>query len=105
MDCGFTSDLEDYSNDVFVEEAPDADNFILGISRIKSSIDEGRLIIPSDSLVTSELRSITKDDLADKQENAFPAINSLRHVLGSYIRNPAHLLKRYKQAPPSNPYV
>lgn len=90
QDCGFTSDFEKFAkkrnSKVSVQDAYDADNFILGISRIKGSIDTGELIVPDDSLVYSQLQGITQSDLENAPEAVFNAINGLRHVLASFCR-------------------
>lgn len=108
MDCGYTSDLEDFADEqkvkVHVKEAPDAGNLLLGIGRINSAIDEGRLKLPADSMIHSELRSITREDLAGKPEEVFPAINGLRHVLSDYVRHPPRPQEPYRPAPSPNPY-
>ena len=53
LDCGYTSDLDNFADEqrvrLYVQDAYDADNFILGISRINGAIDEGKLSIPDDS--------------------------------------------------------
>ena len=67
--------------------AYDADDFLLGLSRISGAIEQGNLTIPEDSIVREQLRAITKEDLQNSPEETFYAINGLRHVLGSYFRN------------------
>jgi hypothetical protein len=91
QECGFTSDFEKFAkthnSKVSVQDAYDADNFILGISRIKGSIDKGELIVPDDSLVYSQLQGITQSDLENAPEAVFNAINGLRHVVASFFRD------------------
>ncbi len=88
--CGFTSDFEKFAktrnSKVSIQDAYDADNFILGIARIKGGIDKSKLIVPDDSLVYGQLQGITQPDLENAPELVFNAINGLRHVLASFFR-------------------
>lgn len=90
--CGYQSDFDKFASErhtrAWMERAYDADNFRLGISRIRGSIDSGNLIIPSDSILFEQLISAARSDLDDSPEEIFFAINALRHVIGSYYRNP-----------------
>jgi hypothetical protein len=89
-DCGYLSDFQNFARDknsgVYLDAAYDTDNFQLGVSRIKGSIDSGALIVPEDSIVYQELRIFAKSDLDDLPEERFHAVNGLRHVVGSYFR-------------------
>jgi len=67
-----------------LEEAPYSDNFALGVSLIKRWQENGLLVLPEDSLVRRELKILTKEDLADKPEIRFPAINALRFVISAF---------------------
>ena len=91
--CGYQVDLEDIARarnaNVRVLSAYDSDNLLLGISRIKGAIDKQELLIPDDSLVYAQLRSLTRDDL--ESEEALYTVNGLRHVMGSYYRTPPAL--------------
>ena len=85
---GYLSDFEEFTrrSNVFVTGAYDANDFYLGISRIKGSILSKSLTIPQDSLAHEQLTEITRDDL--ENPDRFHAINALRHVIGSYYRCP-----------------
>lgn len=103
-DCGFLKDIGKYAVEKKVKmsvcEALDAKNFLLGVSRIKSDIDRGELIIPKDSAVMTELKTITEIDLNEKPEERFYAINALRHVIGSYYRHKPSERQSRKRQPP-----
>ncbi len=90
---GFESDFIEYSrsrsnNGCSLINAYDADNFVLGISRIQSSLNLGHLEICGDSIVASQIKGITQEDLAENPEETLHAINGLRHVLSAFYRNP-----------------
>ena len=85
---------------ISLRDAYDKNNFLLGISRIRESIDKGELIIPEDSIVYSQLQNITREDLENKPENIFSAINALRHVLGSFYRDPPRNHYHTSRRPP-----
>lgn len=91
-DRGFISDFEDFARErkskCYLHNAYDADNFMVGMSRIRESSDSGRLIVAPDSFALSELQTIEKEDLLDHPEERFPEINALRHVLSSFYRDP-----------------
>jgi len=89
---GFHADFREYergrSSSTRLCDAYDADNFMVGMSRIKTGIDRGNLMIPADSLAYSHLQSITRPDLADNPELRFYALNGLRHVISGFHRSP-----------------
>jgi hypothetical protein len=89
---GFHADFREYererSSAIRLRDAYDADNFMVGMSRIKTGIDKGNLKIPADSLAHSQLQSIAMPDLADNPEQRFYALNGLRHVISSFHRKP-----------------
>ena len=89
--CGYQNDFDNFASErdseVWFQSAYDADNFFLGVTRIKESIENRTLIIPPDSIVFSQLESLTRPDLENFPEEIFFAINALRHVIGSYYRN------------------
>ena len=106
-ECGYVADFEKFQrgrgSKMYALEAYDVDNFMLGISRIRQSVDEGKLSIPEQSVLYEQLQSITKDDLQDKPEEKFYGVNALRHVIGSYYREQPRLYKpRIKPRPPVN---
>ena len=69
--------------------APYADNFRLGVELTKSWVRERRLDIPKDTVVFDQLSRITNADLADRAlKESFFAIETLRHVISSYKRDP-----------------
>jgi hypothetical protein len=90
LKCGYLNDLEKFASErkssVSLCEAYDADDFLLGLSRIKGSIDKGGLIVPKDSYVFSQLQRITKEDLNNSPEETFYSINAMSNVIGSYYR-------------------
>lgn len=92
---GFLNDFQalERSRNVCLQDALDKDNFLLGISRIRESIDKGLLIIPEDSILYGQVQGISREDLQDKPEDIFFAINALRHVVGSFYRFPARNFK------------
>jgi len=101
ISCGYQSDLIEHARSrgnslCRVDHAFDADDFILGLSRIKGSIDNSDLIIPDDSIVIDQLRDITRQDLEEHPDQVFHAINGLRHVISSFFRYPP-TIKRRKQ--------
>jgi len=65
-------------------QAPFVDNFLLGISWIQDWVKGGLLSIPETSVAYSQLKTISKPDLAESPEEKFPAINALRFVVGSF---------------------
>jgi hypothetical protein len=98
--CGFQNDFDNFAlqrhTRVYLQNAYDADNFFLGVTRIKESIENGNLIIPEDSIVFAQLQSLTRADLENSPEEIFFAINALRHVIGSYYRNAPFIAKSTK---------
>lgn len=68
-------------------QAPYADNFLLGISWIQDWVKKGLLNIPEGSAAYSQLKGITKPDLAESPEIRFPGINGLRFVVGAFHKN------------------
>lgn len=90
--CGYLSDFDRITrarkSQVFLTAAYDADNFLLGVSRIRSGLNTNDLIIPDDSIVYAQLSDITREDLEDLPEQRFHAINGMRHVVGSFCRYP-----------------
>jgi hypothetical protein len=88
---------------VYLCDAFDVDNFLLGVSRIKGDIDKGDLVVPDDSLVFSQLLSITRQDLDNSPDEVFYAINALRHVVGSFYRHaPIVSPANRRRRPPRN---
>lgn len=97
--CGYESDFEEHARlrgtfTCRIDDAYDADNFVLGLSRIKDNIHSKFLIIPEDSLIINELRGITQQDLEEQPAILFPAINGLRHALSSFYRDPPIIKKK-----------
>lgn len=106
LDCGYRNDFDDFAtkrnSKVYLCDAYDVDNFLLGVSRIKEGLDNGGLFIPCDSIVFGQLKNLTRPDLENSPEETFYAINGLRHVIGSYHRDAPINLQHRKQPPPSN---
>ncbi len=90
--CGYLNDFNAFSRErnakVCLQSAYDVDNFILGVSRLNGSMNEGGLIIPKDSIIFSQLQNLTRPDLENSLEEFFHAINAMRHVVGSFYRIP-----------------
>ena len=67
FDCGYLNDLNNFASErkssVSLCEAYDTNGFMLGVSRIKGSIERGELIIPKDSIIFSHLQSIVSAKL------------------------------------------
>lgn len=97
--CGFENDFyslgRERNSKATLQAAYDSDNFTLGISRIRDSIDKQSLIIPKDSTIYTQLRGLTKADLEDSPEERYYAINGLRHVISSFYRAPPVTHHRY----------
>ena len=100
QDSGFLNDFDDFARErksnVFLWDAPDVGNFLLGLTRIKDDIDKGELVISDDSIVYGQLRSIIRADLEGTPEETFIAIKGLRHVIGSYYRDAPQIQKPYQ---------
>jgi len=69
-----------------LQPAPYAATPLMGISTIRHWLDIHRLKLPLDSLVRSQLKTLTKADLEDL--DIYPAINALRYAVGSFHKNP-----------------
>ncbi len=91
-ECGFLNDFDDVESkresNTYLWEAHDVDNFLLGVSRIRSCIDQKQLIIPGESITAEQMNSFTREDLQFDPKENFYAVNALRHVVGSYYREP-----------------
>jgi hypothetical protein len=98
--CGYQNDFDNFAmerhSEVWLQNAYDADNFFLGVSRIRESMENKTLVIPPDSIVFSQLKNLTRPDLENVPEEIFSAINALRHVIGSYYRNPPVIRRNTK---------
>ena len=91
-DCGFTHDFDKYcskrASNIYLSDAYDPDNFMLGMSRIRESLENESLSLPDDSIIKLQLLGLTREDVKEgKPEDRFHAINGLRHVLGSFYRD------------------
>jgi len=106
QDCGYLNDFTQYArkqkSSVTLHDAEDADDFLLGLNRIRPGTHKGSLILPEDSLVREQLSSITAQDLEDKPGDKYNAINGLCHALGSFFRYPAVKRKPHRMSPPPN---
>ena len=104
LDCGYRNDFDDFAtkrnSKVYLCDAYDVDNFLLGVSRIKEGLDNGGLFIPCDSIVFGQLKNLTRSDLENLPEETFYAINGLRHVIGSYFRY-SPINRQHRKQPPS----
>ncbi len=70
-----------------LEQAPYLGNFKLGISIIRSWIDEQILQIPQDTIVYDQLSQIAKMDLDASPETNYFAVNALRLGIGSFYKS------------------
>ena len=88
--CGFTHDFthhcSEHAPNIYLSAAYDPDNFMLGMSRIRESLENASLSLPDDSVIKLQLLGLTREDVEGKPEDRFHAINGLRHVLGSFYR-------------------
>ena len=74
-------------NSGYPDQAPYADNFLLGVSRIRDWTKSGKLDIPEKTIIRSQLKGISKADLADSPETIFYAVNALRFVVGAFFKH------------------
>lgn len=82
-----------------LQEAPDADNLAIGVSRVVQELSRGNLDIPEDAIVYQELKSLTREDLAQSPDTLSYAFNALRHVIGSFCRLPPNIYKPHRLPP------
>ena len=68
----------------WLDQAPFADNFQLGIALINDLVKTGRLVLPEQSIVREQLKRISKEDLDESPENKFYAINGLRFAVAAF---------------------
>ena len=103
-DCGYLNDFYQVRkrSNVMILEASDANDFLLGVNRIRPGIYKGELVLPANSLVHDQLSGLVAQDLEDKPEQRYHAINGLRHVLGTFFRHPPAKRKEYRIPPPPN---
>ena len=81
-----------------LDQAPFAENFQLGISLIKDWWRTGRLVLPEQSIVREQLKRIFKQELNDKPEDKFYAINGLRFAVAAFHKfKPVRHRTAYKQ--------
>jgi len=106
LESGYRNDLYAFARgrkcEVSLSDAYDVDNFMLGVTRIKGSMEKGEMVIPKDSLFYSQLESISQEDLDNSPEENFYAINAARHVIGSFYRSPPTLIRNRARRPPRN---
>lgn len=90
--CGFMHDFDEFSRgrggSVILNAAYDADNFLIGVTRINQGLGSGNIVIPPDSIIYSQLQDLTRQDLEDAPEERLHAINGMRHVISSFHRSP-----------------
>ena len=67
-----------------LEQAPTVENFQLGIALITDWSRTGRLILPEQSIVREQLKRISKQELDNKPEDKFYAINGLRFTIAAF---------------------
>lgn len=67
-----------------LEQAPFADNFELGTKKIFDWMRTGKLVLPEKSIIREQLKRIAKQELSDKPEDKFYAINALRFAVGAF---------------------
>ena len=112
---GYVEGFRDYCNALdyarpwpAIQEAPFADNFQFGLGLASDWLKYGRVKVDEDGILVKQLDSFnvpTKEnptnDLENKPERRFNAINAYRYVLGAFQRNPvssAELPKYVKKA-------
>ena len=71
-----------------LEQAPFANSFYTGTGLIYDWIKNGRLVLPEKSIAKEQLKRISKQELDDKPEEKFNAINALRHSVGAFHKFP-----------------
>jgi hypothetical protein len=67
-----------------LKQAPFAETFDIGASLVLSWLKSGRLDIPSDSIVFDQLKQFSIQDLSDRPNEKFYAINALRHCVSGF---------------------
>jgi hypothetical protein len=67
-----------------LEQAPFAENFQLSIALINDWLKTCRLELPEHSIARQQLKRISKQELDDKPENKFYAINGLRYAVAAF---------------------
>lgn len=82
------------------EPAPSADNFLLGLGVVrKHTVENGRLTLPDNSPIRAQLKGLTVQDLEDRPDQRFHAVNAARFALcgmdkHGYYRKPFKLVRR-----------
>lgn len=73
-----------------LDQAPYADNFRTGMSRIKNWMDSGIFKAPEKSIIYTQLKMIEKSDLGESPETKFHVLNALRFVIAAFQKYPVH---------------
>ncbi len=74
------------------ERAPFEENFVWGVSQVRSWLDRGLLDL-SDGPAKKQLQAISRPDLDEEPEKKFPALNALRLAIGAFCK---HLPRKFK---------
>ena len=69
---------------ISLHNAPLADNFFLGLSRIEDLMKDSKLELPENTKLYPKLKSIRREDLQDAPESRFHSINALRFVVAGF---------------------
>jgi len=70
-----------------LDQAPFADNCMVGVSIIQDWIRTSRMEIPTGSLIYEELSMFSRQDIDDSPEVKYPAINGLRFALAAFCKS------------------
>lgn len=73
--------------DITLYSAPYFKSFKTGMDIIRNFLDKALLVLPEDSLAAQQLASFSQDDLLQKPEVRFVAINGLRFAVGAFHKN------------------
>jgi hypothetical protein len=68
----------------YLEQAPYATDFNVGIGITQDFFKEGRVDLPSKSLIYSQLHKISRQDLGEAPEKRFYAVNSFRYAISGF---------------------
>jgi hypothetical protein len=83
----------------YLDQAPFADNYMVGVSKIQDWLKNKRLHNPpAESAVHKELKIFSREDLGASPEINFPAINSLRYAVAAFDKyKPVRSSNRWKR--------
>jgi hypothetical protein len=76
--------LYDEHLNISLRPAPYFKKFKTGVDIIRDFLDKALLALPEDSLAAQQLNSLSQDDLLEKPEVKFVAVNGLRFAMGAF---------------------